>query len=1036
MTQYFRFILYMITGFFLFIFVYITFYSDQYRGHKNQIDYSGLGLYSITGDIAEPASVTEQKINSKEKFSESFDDAILLDKPGLLGSYYVSEKWIEWFKRVETATGQTISVSDGEYFFDFQWPSEEVLIESDDFSLDLIGKGRLYIKQTDRYLAFYSFDSIFQVNIKDIYTWKEASSFYVYPWMYAKWNKYTKELWLDDDAETFNELFYINNLQLTGKKQSKNSDSSILMYSFNFIYLPYETYVNNVVNRELKKVLWVTTNFLDLALLHDRERKKDFREDYEHLEWLLDYKWQLLVHLQKYLNVFFNDSKRVVYYKNVILYNLSEIVKSGNQQQKISKVKGTEQEKHVDAIWENLKILQWISEDEYQDTLLFIEDSYYFFNYIYPSDFASKQHLKDLYLWERTDDDFVWENNDYLSHVFHLYHSKGIEEIEFNAWIMKYVISSSRILDSEKSQSFYYYYYVYDKVLKNYVDKLGILKEGFDDVVRILENISFINSWYFISQEAKKGVLYINAEIIEHILSYLNNLYFEELRNSDKLLVLKDNGLNINDSTILNLEKKINFLLDFQKGAKILDEKNENDSALLQKYARLGNESEEYFEAIIDNDSYINAKALWVLERYASFAKEDEEKLTWAKLKEYLEWFNQVSLEKAKVNLIDDSYFEIQSVKVSGENMSFDLYPLEFNKINNIKKATEWKEYLADILLTNSEDDFKLDDPNILTIDEVYNYLLNLWYVEILRKDISIQKETYYSLRNVNVSWVKYDFSFFPRSWNSVISVMEGLGVAYKLDNLKPAEDARDIVQEEEDYNNFFIELLTKTKIAEKELVIISDEWAKESVEENIFKNDFLFGERWDFTKISDNVNLNYDNVEVSYNQGDYNTVIKSVPMLPKDRGIKNAKWENIQAQLTSEYVIAESRSYFKRMSLKFLLFKEDIEKGKYEFWNQKMEVLGIVDIEKFDDFYENVWDDYKKMSELDTIRLGVLWDIDVNSFKYSPSSRDASINYDYNNDVIIVSFREWEVIKIRYGSQIFEWEDLEDTQKVFRLFL
>jgi hypothetical protein len=53
---------------------------------------------------------------------------------------------------------------------------------------------------------------------------------------------------------------------------------------------------------------------------------------------------------------------------------------------------------------------------------------------------------------------------------------------------------------------------------------------------------------------------------------------------------------------------------------------------------------------------------------------------------------------------------------------------------------------------------------------------------------------------------------------------MEGLGVAYKLDNLMPTADSRDEVKATEEYKNFFVDLLTKTRIAEKELVVISEE--------------------------------------------------------------------------------------------------------------------------------------------------------------------------------------------------------------------
>ena len=75
-------------------------------------------------------------------------------------------------------------------------------------------------------------------------------------------------------------------------------------------------------------------------------------------------------------------------------------------------------------------------------------------------------------------------------------------------------------------------------------------------------------------------------------------------------------------------------------------------------------------------------------------------------------------------------------------------------------------------------------------------------------------------------------------------------------------------------------------------------------------------------------------------------------------------------------------------------------------------------------------------MSALNETRMKILWETRITSFRYIPSSREAAINFEYNNDIITVSFREWEVVKISYGNQVFQWELLEDIEKVFRLFL
>lgn len=1035
MIQYFRFIFYVFTGFFLFIFIYVTFFSDQYRGLKNIISHSDLWLFSIAVNEWN-WEIISTKIQNKDQFDTTEVENIFVDKRSLLTTYFSSANGVKSFQLERTGSGEMINLWVWEYYFRLKDPSQKYIIESEEFKIELLSEGSIYIKNTEKNIGFYSFDWIFRVDFKDIYTQQYNSSFYVFPGMYAKGTKYRKQPGVQESSEGINELFYINNLQLSGKKQKKDSDSNVLMYSFNFIYSPHQGYVSTGINPDLKKILWVTSNFLDISIQKKFQDASSFKQKYEHLDSLKNYETRLFADLENYFYAFFNKSKKVVYYKNAILSDLSHIVKNIDKASKLWKVKWTEPTQYVKNIEKNLQILKSLSEYEYSITLTFLEDYYYYFTSIYPSDFSTQQHAKDIYLWLKSESSQTKENDEYLSYLFSLYNKKELSPAEVNKWIIKYITSSSRVLDPEDSRSFYYYYYAYNKILKNHIRTLGIKQEWFNDIIKVLENIAFISEWYFRSEEVKKWMLYINAEIIENILNYLSELYFESSRNADQLLVLKDNDLNISDSSILNLEKNINYFFNYQKNSQILDETKENDAALLQKYIRFQKEASEYFEAIINNDDYRNAKILGALEKYASYTKRVEEKpsIQWAK--DYLSTFTQVDSSQAKIQVINENYYEIQWVKVASELMSFDLYPLEFHKITNIKKAAKWIENLSDILLTNSENDFKLKDPNNISAEELYDYLIWLGNIELYQEDISVIKDTYYSLKNINVSWTKYTFSLFPKSANTVTWVMEWLWIAYKLDNIKPDEDSRDFVRASEEYKNFFVELVSKTKLAEKELVILWGEDKKNSDEENIFKNDFLFGKNWDFTEISNVINLNYDTVDVRFSDGKYTTEFSDVTLLGSDAIPRNEKGELVKAKVSSQYVIAESRSYFKNMKLQFYFIRDSEDDLRYDFSKQKMQILWTVNIENFKDFYNKIWGDYKKISAIHDIKNKIIWETTVTTFRYSPSSRDAIITYLFKGDIISISFQKWEVLKIRYGNQVFEWDDLNRIENVFKLFL
>jgi hypothetical protein len=75
---------------------------------------------------------------------------------------------------------------------------------------------------------------------------------------------------------------------------------------------------------------------------------------------------------------------------------------------------------------------------------------------------------------------------------------------------------------------------------------------------------------------------------------------------------------------------------------------------------------------------------------------------------------------------VNKAYYRIKKIPIANELVSFDLHPLEFNKLTNIKKQSNSIENLRDITFANSKDDFNLKSPTKLTVDELYNYFNEL----------------------------------------------------------------------------------------------------------------------------------------------------------------------------------------------------------------------------------------------------------------------------------------------------------------------
>ncbi len=1016
MLQYFRFILYVITGFFLFIFVYITFYSDQYRGHKNYVPSVSLGQYILKYDDKN-TEVLKKKIATKDDISDIDNAQIFWDNQTLLDNFYMQARSAAKYSKKYKSWKAEIQVWDGEYYFSFRDPKNENIIYGENFKIEVLSPWNLYIRDTTDSLWFYSAIGIYKIFIKDQLTENYINSFYIFPWMYAKWTKYAESSVDSGYDKIVNELFYINNLQLTTKSYNDPKWPKQLLHSFKFLYLPYSLYGDSWINTEFRKIFWSESfNFLDIVISQEQEVTEDFKNQYRHFEYFSDYDSHIFWNISKYFYVFFNDSKKVVYYKNQILSNLSNIVQDKWKYWKLSKIHDNSRQVYVEKLAKNMDTLRNISDVDYKKMESFIRDFYYFYTYLYPTSFSVKQDIEKIYTKENATLSSARQNDMYIAHVFQLFHTKEISYKQLSRGLISYINASSSIIDTQSERAFYYYYYSYNKILKNHIRSLWLERAWFDDIKAILENISFINDWFFTNKNVEKWMLYINAEIIENILLYLETLYFEDERNENNLLILKDTEINVNDELVLQLQENIQSFFEYFKKTKILDNTKENDIALIEKYERFDWQSDEYFEAIISNDDYINAKALWALEKYSTFAKETQDRLSKEKLVKYLEWFNKIDPKNADIKVVWEEYYEIRMLSVGDELLSFDLYPLEFHKLTNIKKSIGNKEYLSDILLTDSENSFILWEWEELSVDVLYDYLIDLWNIELNKEDIEVVKGTYFTLKNINVEGTKYDFSFFPRRNNAVTEVMEWLGVIYRLDNLKPNIDTLNVDEKQEQYENFFVEIISKAKIAERELVVekIRD---KDTVEADLFKNEFLFWKWKDFTNIVDKINLEYSNVNVVFEDGEYFTSFKEIDMFARIDIPKNERGEVMKAKISAEYVKEIADSYFKNLELQFYFYRKDADE-RYDFYGESLDVTGLVSIGEFDEFYDALWETYISASKFHELQARVLSSSKITKLTYDPKDTQLMIHYEFLWNTINTVFQKSEITEL-----IINWE-------------
>ena len=184
-------------------------------------------------------------------------------------------------------------------------------------------------------------------------------------------------------------------------------------------------------------------------------------------------------------------------------------------------------------------------------------------------------------------------------------------------------------------------------------------------------------------------------------------------------------------------------------------------------------------------------------------------------------------------------------------------------------------------------------------------------------------------------------------------------------------------------------------------------------------------------------MNLNFDNVDVNYKGWKYFTYIKSISMLSDSSVQRTARGEVVQAEVNSEYVISKARSYFKKMTLKFVLIRNTEADGlRKDFWWKKMEISGDINIEEFDEFYKNLWSDYQVLSEVHAQKTKILWESEMKTLTYIAKNRDAVIAYQFRDDTLSINFQEGKIVKVKVGDQVFQEDEIWSIEEIFIRFL
>lgn len=395
--------------------------------------------------------------------------------------------------------------------------------------------------------------------------------------------------------------------------------------------------------------------------------------------------------IQRYTNLFVNDEKKKIFYKNMILSNLLKLVELRKYDQVL-----------VNTLQKDFVNLRELDEESYQELVVFREK----LNEILSSDYRKdyiipKMALANLSLEEDLDQSIYFPLYSYS--LFSLYEiSWDFSPNILHKFLQSFSTFAEKKSDNEVSQKLRSQYFSY--FLEWYLSYLlenGNRDEDLDSIIDTLTNyINISQVSYGNTITSRVTLLYVYNEILEKIDNFLRKEYFLEERNAGGILE-KDWEHKASVKSISWLEKLTKQIFEiFDNQESILDDSNTRDSSIKKDILLRRERFKEYFLALTNYELYVQQydQSKQNVLNLDIFDDEDSV-LSVNQMHDYLSWFFGLDLENASIEIIDDYFFHIENVFIVGSRFDFDIYPYASYKIENIVKDGEKSSFVYKLWL-------------------------------------------------------------------------------------------------------------------------------------------------------------------------------------------------------------------------------------------------------------------------------------------------------------------------------------------------
>lgn len=479
-------------------------------------------------------------------------------------------------------------------------------------------------------------------------------------------------------------------------KYLKNADR-IRVYSVsNLWYIENSFWWDTKIVGEKISSLGFSHNFIESDIAYTKQKQNDYQKQYEKItqeKWNFYFPW--IYYINKYKNLFFNNTKKLSYYQKYFEKNLKTIFAS--KKYNTSLVKDT---------YAHLELIKSLHKESYEESSYLV---YFYYKTLLLSYWWENIEAKKMYfdildkLHNISSEDKNMSNIFSLLSYINTYDYVKKEDFYNNIYFFlnDYFanISLEKQFDKKEEKLYfdYFSFYIESILVSNF--QLG--NSYLEDIIKILWEYVEINKYTYGNgdETRKKTWIYINLELLKNIQAYLRGIFFELERIEGALLKMKEADTSLYLKNADELKKSVEVMKKFfVENEVLLDETNAKDKILIDEYEALMDLYEEYFLALEDYDKYVLTYDEFKRQLLSTkiYKTQENNTLSQESFIAYMNQFSQIDMTNMTLNIKENMYYEVKDIFIWWSNFSFSLYPSNDYEISNIiingqKKSFSYK---------------------------------------------------------------------------------------------------------------------------------------------------------------------------------------------------------------------------------------------------------------------------------------------------------------------------------------------------------